>query len=151
MGALSIEIPKRDNPWAGAVYNQLIQEFPLNIIKDKETHAGAKELYLNLLRYKSSNPDKKEKIDQITAYMGCLKLLIMDYENDHFKFKPVSAVEILKDLMARHNLTQKDFKNEIGEQPHVSRILSGDRDLTLPQIRALAKRFNLNPSAFLQT
>lgn len=153
MGALSLNIPKRENPWAGDVYNELTREFPLNIIRDKDTHAQAKELFLMLLRYKAANSEKTDrtnKIAQINAYMGSLKLLILDYENERFHSRPVSAVEILKDLMTRHELKQKDLENEIGAQAHVSRILSGDRELTLTQIKALSKRFNLKPSAFLQ-
>ena len=149
MAALSIEIPKRKNPYSGDIYNELISEFPLNAIADSNTHAAAKELFLMLLRYKKAHSDEKDKIDQINAYMGSLKILIQAYENEKFKFKPVSAAEVLKDLMIRHDLKQKDLENEIGAQAHVSRILSGDRELTVNQIKALSKRFNVNPSVFI--
>jgi hypothetical protein len=33
--------------------------------------------------------------------------------------------------------------------PHVSRILNGERELTLEQIKDLGKRFNVSPKIFL--
>lgn len=147
--AKSIEIPTRDNPYAGPLYSRLVEKFPLNLIESGETHKKAKELFLNLLRYKKEPDTSADAIPQINAYMGSLKLLITDYETKNFRFRKPSAVEMLKDLMERHELTQDDFEREIGKQPHVSRILSGKRELTLEQIKALAKRFNLAPEIFI--
>ncbi|HAK6119834.1 TPA: helix-turn-helix domain-containing protein [Salmonella enterica] len=60
-----------------------------------------------------------------------------------------SGVALLRVLMDQHNLTQSDFENEIGKKSLVSRILSGDRSLTLDHMRALAKRFDIPVSAFV--
>jgi HTH-type transcriptional regulator/antitoxin HigA len=147
--AKSIEIPIRENPYAGKLYNRLIERFPLNIIESEETHKKAKDLFLNLLRHKKEPDTSAEVIQQINAYMGSLKLLITDYETRTFKFRKPSAVDMLKELMERHGLKQTDFEREIGKQPHVSRILNGERELTLEQIKALGKRFNVSPEIFL--
>jgi HTH-type transcriptional regulator/antitoxin HigA len=99
--------------------------------------------------WRSSTVTSAEVIQQINAYMGSLKLLITDYEARTFKFRKPSAVDMLKELMERHSLKQTDFEREIGKQPHVSRILNGERELTLPQSKALGKRFNVSPEIFL--
>jgi HTH-type transcriptional regulator/antitoxin HigA len=51
--------------------------------------------------------------------------------------------------MDQYQLTQSDFENEIGKKSLVSRILNGQRTLTLDHMRALAKGFGLPVSAFV--
>ncbi|EAB9443269.1 helix-turn-helix domain-containing protein [Salmonella enterica subsp. diarizonae] len=60
-----------------------------------------------------------------------------------------AGVALLRVLMDQHNLTQSDFESEIGKKSLVSRILSGDRSLTLDHMRALAKRFDIPVSSFV--
>lgn len=55
---------------------------------------------------------------------------------------------ILRVLIEQHNLSLSDFENEIGKQSLVSRILSGERQLTVSHIRAWCARFGLSPSLF---
>ncbi|WP_312118585.1 helix-turn-helix domain-containing protein [Pantoea vagans] len=55
---------------------------------------------------------------------------------------------VLRVLIEQHNLSLSDFENEIGKKSLVSRILSGDRQLTVSHIRALSTRFGLSPSLF---
>jgi len=59
------------------------------------------------------------------------------------------GVSLLRVIMDQHGLGQSDFENEIGKKSLVSRILSGERALTLEHMRALAKRFNIPVSAFV--
>lgn len=144
----TIEIPVRQNPFAGDLYDKLVKKFPLSPLDSKETHDQAKTLFLNLIRFKRSSDDVSLNA-QINAYLGSLKLLIADYEKKHFKFDGATPIEILKELMERHGLKQTDLENEIGKQPHVSRILNGERPLTIQQVKALAKRFNVSPEIFI--
>ncbi|HBV90642.1 transcriptional regulator [Pantoea vagans] len=55
---------------------------------------------------------------------------------------------VLRVLIEQHNLSLSDFENEIGKKSLVSRILSGERQLTVSHIRALCARFGLSPSSF---
>jgi len=52
-------------------------------------------------------------------------------------------------LMDLQGLSQKDLAKELGGQPIVSKILNGERELNLRQIKALCKRFNLSPEVFI--
>ncbi len=47
-----------------------------------------------------------------------------------------------------HHLTQSNLP-EIGSQGVVSEILSGQRELNVRQIRALASRFHVSPAVFI--
>ncbi|WP_394016463.1 helix-turn-helix domain-containing protein [Klebsiella pneumoniae] len=50
---------------------------------------------------------------------------------------------------AATRFSQSDFENEIGNKSLVSRILSGERSLTLDHMRALANRFQIPVSMFV--
>lgn len=56
-------------------------------------------------------------------------------------------VAVLRLLMSQHQLTGADFP-EIGDKTLVSKILSGERNLTKQHIEKLAKRFQINPALF---
>jgi HTH-type transcriptional regulator/antitoxin HigA len=51
--------------------------------------------------------------------------------------------------MELHELNQSDLANEIGSQGVVSEILNGKRELNVRQIKALARRFHVDPSTFI--
>lgn len=60
------------------------------------------------------------------------------------------GVAALRVLMDQYGLNQSSFCNEIGQRSLVSRILSGERNLTVDHIRALAKRFNVSAEVFIE-
>jgi HTH-type transcriptional regulator / antitoxin HigA len=74
--------------------------------------------------------------------------LIQAYDQRHHPTPQVTGAALVRFLMDQHELRQADLP-EVGPQSVVSEILSGRRELTLPHIRGLAKRFHLNPAAFL--
>ncbi|NIF49760.1 helix-turn-helix domain-containing protein [Enterobacter sp. Ap-1006] len=59
-----------------------------------------------------------------------------------------AGIAILKTLMEHHHLKQSDFQQEIGSKSMVSRILSGERQLTTDHIRKLSRRFGISPALF---
>jgi HTH-type transcriptional regulator/antitoxin HigA len=52
-------------------------------------------------------------------------------------------------LMELQGLNQTDLSKELGGQPVVSKILKGERELNLRQVKALAKRFKVSPEVFI--
>lgn len=59
-----------------------------------------------------------------------------------------TAVAVIRTLMAQHGLTLADFP-EIGSKSMVSRVLNGQRKLTLEHARKLSRRFGLSPALFI--
>lgn len=59
------------------------------------------------------------------------------------------GVALLRVLIDQHNLTLSDFSEEIGTKSMVSRILNGERKLTLEHIKKLAVKFDISPALFL--
>jgi HTH-type transcriptional regulator/antitoxin HigA len=89
--------------------------------------------------------DEKHQLAPLLETVGNL---IEEYENDHFILPNSEPIEVLKYLMQENNLTQKDL-NILGSQGVVSEILNGKRELNVRQIKALAEKFKISPSAFI--
>jgi HTH-type transcriptional regulator/antitoxin HigA len=89
--------------------------------------------------------DEKHQLAPLLETVGNL---IEEYENDHFIQPNSEPIEVLKYLMQENNLTQKDL-NILGSQGVVSEILNGKRELNVRQIKALAEKFKISPSAFI--
>jgi HTH-type transcriptional regulator/antitoxin HigA len=78
-----------------------------------------------------------------------LSLLIERYESERYVLPEASPLQVLRFLMDQHGMTQQDLRAEIGSESLVSLVLSGKRNLTIPHIRALAKRFGVPAAVFL--
>ena len=78
-----------------------------------------------------------------------LTLLVTDYENKGRTAPEASPVEVLRYLMEKHNLSQHDLIDVIGSDSLVSRILKGERNLTVTHMHTLAMRFHVPASVFL--
>lgn len=60
------------------------------------------------------------------------------------------GIAVLRTLMDQYKLTTSDFQNEIGSKSMVSRVLNGQRQLTLNHIKKLAFRFGVSPALFIE-
>lgn len=127
-------------------YLELVELFPIATIESNSDHKIAllvAEKIMNFL-VSEKNPD-----EGIRIYLKTLSDLISDYEDSKFKSGSVSRKDMLAYLMDLQGLTQSDLAKEVGGQPIVSKILKGERELNLRQIKALAKRFKVSPEVFI--
>ena len=127
-------------------YMKLVEVFTLQPITSKSQHEAALKVLEKLISYMNKeNP----KDDGIETYLRTLTELVEDYERDQFKDASVNGAEMLAYLMELQGLNQADLSKELGGQPVVSKILRGERELNLRQIKALAKRFKVSPEVFI--
>lgn len=82
------------------------------------------------------------------SLLDTLGTLIHAYEEDHYPVPASTGSDVLRFLMDEHGLTQSDL-SDVGSQGVVSEVLNGKRELNVRQIRALAKKFNVSPAAFV--
>ena len=75
--------------------------------------------------------------------------LIRSYDAEHYAVPDASAREVLRFLVEQHGLTQADLP-EVGNQSVISMLLSGTRQMNVRQIQALAARFHVSPSVFME-
>lgn len=105
---------------------------------------------VRLVEYLLENEPDSPLVDMLTAKIDA-------YEDSAPEFEEYNArvaagkhgVSLLRVLMEQHGLSQSDFENEIGKKSLVSRVLSGERSLTLDHMRALANRFKIPVSMFV--
>ena len=77
-----------------------------------------------------------------------LTLLIERYEEEHYSIPKASPADVLRFLLDRHGLKQRDLAAELGGESVVSEVLSGKRRLNAAHIEELSKRFHVSPAVF---
>jgi HTH-type transcriptional regulator / antitoxin HigA len=76
-------------------------------------------------------------------------LLIERYEQDRYPIPAADAVSVVRFLIENQRLTQRDLIPQFGSESAVSMFLSGQRKLTLDQVRKLSRRFKLPTDIFI--
>jgi HTH-type transcriptional regulator/antitoxin HigA len=84
----------------------------------------------------------------LIGLVDTISYLISSYEEEHNKPLKIKSISALHFLMEAHHLSQSDF-SDIASQGVFSEILNGKRSLNLRQIKLLAKRFQVDPSTFI--
>ncbi len=131
---------------ADPTYLKLIEVFPLQTITSKSQHEVALKIVEKLITFiNNKQPDYKG----VEVYLKTLTSLVGDYERIQYKTGSVSGAEMLDYLMELQGLNQTDLSKELGGQSVVSKILKGERELNIRQVRALAKRFKVSPEVFI--
>jgi HTH-type transcriptional regulator/antitoxin HigA len=86
-------------------------------------------------------PDEEEAIELMT-------LLIESYESKHYPVPAAEPADVLRFLLDRNSLSQRDVAAELGSESTLSLILSGKRQLNRDHIARLSRRFNVSPAVF---
>ncbi|HEX7287209.1 MAG TPA: helix-turn-helix domain-containing protein [Candidatus Angelobacter sp.] len=77
-----------------------------------------------------------------------LTVLIERFEEENYRIKSASPIEVLRELMQANELKQKDLVNVFGAESTVSAILRGKREMTREHVKRLSKRFHVSPELF---
>lgn len=89
----------------------------------------------------------EDAVDQILVYHA----LIEQWERSRFALPSVTPVEAIKFRMEQAGLARRDLVPVLGTKSRVSEILSGQRQLTVDQIRALTRHFAIPAESLLGT
>jgi HTH-type transcriptional regulator/antitoxin HigA len=85
-------------------------------------------------------------------YLGTLGALIMAYEdqNPSFVMPQISGLDALKGLLRDHGMNASDLARLLGGHRSLgSKILHGERSLTVPHLRILTDYFKVSADLFL--
>jgi HTH-type transcriptional regulator/antitoxin HigA len=116
------------------------QGAPRLIRSDEELEAYTSALF-DLTVKDPRTRDDEEALELLT-------LLIETYESQRYPVPDAGPVEVLRYLMERNGLYQRDLAQQLGSESTVSLVLSGRRQLTREHIARLSERFHVAPSAF---
>lgn len=114
---------------------------PRIIHHDKELEAYTAALF-ELTALKQPSSSQLEAIELLT-------LLIERYEQEHHAIPSADAVSVVRFLIEKQGLMQRDLVPQFGSESAVSMFLSGQRKLTLDQVRRLSARFELPADVFV--
>lgn len=114
---------------------------PRVIHNDEELEAYTAALF-RLTALESPSPSEAEAIELLTLLIEC-------YEKEHYPIPTADPISVVRFLIERQGLSQRDLIPQFGSESAVSMFLSGQRKLTLAQVRKLAARFKLPTDVFL--
>jgi HTH-type transcriptional regulator/antitoxin HigA len=126
------------------IYDALITRFVPRAIHDEQDYEDAMAVIEGLLAKPELHASEQE-------YLALITQLLAAYEATHDPVADVSGVEMLRFLMAEHNMKQKDLVDIFKTPSILSEVLSGKRELNKSHIEGLARRFNVSPAVFFET
>ena len=121
----------------------IAQGAPHVIHNDAELEAYTNALF-QLTALESPSSSEVEAIELLT-------LLVERYEQEHYPIPAADPASVVRFLIQRQNLTQRDLIPQFGSESAVSMFLSGQRNLTIEQVRKLCARFKLSADVFILT
>jgi HTH-type transcriptional regulator/antitoxin HigA len=131
-------------PLPGKLVDLISYKIPVTITSAKE-HKATLEII-----------DRLMQIPKLTkgqaTYLQTLVDLVHCYEEKHEQIKSsdVSAPDVLKMLMEEHEMNASDLARMLGVHVSLgSKILKGDRALTLEHIKLLGECFHVSPAVFV--
>ncbi len=105
---------------------------------------------VNLVEYLLEHEPDSPLVDMLAAKIEAYEDSASEFAAFNERIATGSTgVAVLRTLMEQQGLKQTDFVEEIGQRSLVSRILKGERSLTLDHMRKLAARFGLPVSTFI--
>jgi HTH-type transcriptional regulator / antitoxin HigA len=114
---------------------------PRVIHNDQELASYTEALFELTAREKPSRSE--------AAAIELLTLLVDRYEQEHYPVPAADAVSVVRFLIERQGLAQRDLVPLFGSESAVSMFLTGRRKLTLDQVRKLSARFKLPADVFI--
>jgi HTH-type transcriptional regulator/antitoxin HigA len=119
----------------------IAQGAPRVIHNDAELEEYAEALF-QLTAQENPSPVELEAIELLT-------MLVERYEREHYPIPSADPVSVVRFLIEKQGLTQRDLIPQFGSESAVSMFLSGQRRLTVGQVKKLAARFKLPAGVFL--
>jgi HTH-type transcriptional regulator / antitoxin HigA len=126
-------------------YSQLLLEIdhlPEIIETEKENRRVLKIIESLMKKSKNRTPEE-------SSLLRLLAHLSQDFDRRFYQPPVAEPRTVLRELMNGNNLKQVDLVPIFGNKSVISQVLSGKRQITKAQAKALARRFNISVEAFL--
>jgi HTH-type transcriptional regulator/antitoxin HigA len=112
------------------------------VIRNDQELAAYTEALFELTALEKPSRDEAAAIELLT-------MLVDRYEQEHYPVPAADAVSVVRFLIEQQSLAQRDLIPQFGSESAVSMFLSGQRKLTLDQVRKLSIRFKLPADVFI--
>ena len=115
---------------------------PPRKIEDKSHYANVMEV-IDAMAGLSFSRDQED-------YLDLLSDLAASYEDKSVDMPKVPVIEVLKELMEESGLSQTRLAEVLGiDNTLITKILKGEREISVDLARTLARQFNIDASLFL--
>ena len=126
-------------------FEELVRMLPPQAIQDDVQYANTLEVIDRLMAIAEATKGQ-------AVYLETLVQLVQAYEAEHHAIETadISGLDSLKHLLNENGMNASDLARLL--EVHVSlgsKILKGERSLTVEHIRKLAVQFKVSPSLFL--
>lgn len=124
-------------------YEALIRLYPVRPIhNDRELHQAV--AVLDRIAGHTLNPDQED-------YLDVLSTLVEEYEQTRHRINPkLSGLSALRALLVEHGMTAADLARLLGVHRSLgSKLLNGERSLTISHLKILSERFKVSADLFL--
>lgn len=132
-----IKLPRR--------FDDLVRLMPPRAIIDDVHHENTLDMIDRLMAGGKLSKDQ-------AAYMETLVQLVQAYEAEHHAIETsdLGGIDSLKHLLAENGMKASDLARLLGVHVSMgSKILKGERSLTVEHLKKLAKRFRVRPELFI--
>lgn len=116
---------------------------PLFSLQNEEEYDAAVERLNALVDEIGTNQEHP-----LYSLLDTLGTLVHTYEEQHHSIPGASGSEVLHFLMEQHGLCPADLP-ELGAPDSVEQYLAGQQELSIDQVRTLARRFHVSPAVFI--
>ena len=126
-------------------FGELVQMMPPQAIQDDVQYANSLEVIDRLMAVSKASKGQ-------AVYLETLVQLVQAYEAEHHAIETsdMSGLDSLKHLLQENDMNASDLARLLGVHASLgSKILKGERSLTVDHIRKLAAQFKVSPSLFL--
>lgn len=134
---------KNMRPSLPGTFAELVALMPPQAIMDEVHHQNTIEMIDRLMA--AGRLTKGQEL-----YLETLVQLVQVYEACHHAIRPVKGIAALRHILAAHGMNASGLARLLGVHASMgSKILKGDRALTVAHIRRLAAKFKVRPDTFL--
>ena len=126
-------------------FKDLVQIMPSQAIRDDVEHENTLEMIDRLMA--AGRLSKGQSL-----YLETLVQLVEAYEAEHYAIdtSDLSGLDSLRHLLDENGMNASDLARLLGIHPSMgSKILRGERSLTVDHLRKLCDRFKVNPRLFM--
>ena len=125
-------------------FGELVQMMPPQAIQDDVQYANTLEVIDRLMAVSKASKGQ-------AVYLETLVQLVQAYEAEHHAIETsdISGLDSLKHLLQENDMNASDLARLLGVHASLgSKILKGERSLTVDHIRTLAAQFKVSPRLF---
>jgi HTH-type transcriptional regulator/antitoxin HigA len=145
MEGIAMPTTKNTNRKLPGAFDALVKEMPPRAITDDTHYENTTEMIDRLMA--SGKLTKGQE-----AYLETLVQLVQVYEANHHAIDTVdlSGIDALRHLLSQNDMNASDLARLLGVHLSMgSKILKGERSLTVDHLRKLADRFKVRPDLFM--